>query len=603
MKRISLTKGYRKLQYVVAIVAIATIGLTSCSKEDNTSVEVIDGEEVVGTGAAALIFNAISVEDNRINVTSKSGVVAKSATALLEEAEWQAAGDFDAQVGFSPVSSVSTDIKNESVKSANGIKAEAQGMKANALMQNGVKYYLVIREKATGTIKYEGEHVAGTKKTIRIPDNVEYEWFAYSINSSTVPSFNASTGKVAKASLTNKDVLYASDVVTPVPGDNLMNIVFKRNTVKYNVKLDVRGLFAQIAPTSQISLSREGSNGFDAVSVTGDLNVYDGTYSDLSPNHVFTNTFVNGDGNQYGASVQEGVIYSVVAQPLAANTFAVGLPKLDLTLRDDGKTRTHTPTNLKIQHAAFTPQLGHEYEISARIIESAIRVEGSDAWWARTNLTYRSQHNDQYIFRADNNAAPSLNNDFWGWKTSTPDGENYGEVDPCSLVYPEGTWKMPTAAQGDALGRVLVKNKFSQFGLLWGATFAAGYDLNPAYNSVNTSYPALSQNLYFTMYGYRRNEGGLFDIPGQSIIDAPAGLVLGLIGGGSGYYWTDGRSGNSQEADVIKWNYNQLAFGVITWSEYADIVKMDFSHKPIIGSRKNQGMNVRCVRTVAPTGA
>lgn len=604
MKTISITKRYRQLQWVVAVVAIATVGFTSCSKESEKPVEIIDGEEVVGTGAAALVFNTAGIEDNRIVAASGSGMAAKATTASFENLEWQAAGDFDVQIAFSPVSAVKTDIQRENTEGAEGVKADAQGMKAsNPLMANGKKYYLVIREKATGTIKYDGEHIAGTKKTVRIDPNIEYEWFAYSINENSVPAFISSTGKVAKGGLANKDVLYGKGEITPVPGDNLMNIVFKRNTVKYKVKLDVRGLFAQIAPTSQISLTKSGATGFDGVAMTGDLNVYDGTYSALDRSYALASTFANGDGNQYGAAIKEGVVYSVVAQPIAANTFAVGLPKLDLQLRDNGTARTHTPANIKMQHAAFTPKLGFEYDVSARLIESAIRATDSDAWWGRTNLTYREGHLDKYIFRADNNDAGDMDNDFWGWKTRTPYGETYGEVDPCSLVYPEGTWKMPTAAQGEALGRVLVKNKFSQFGLLWGATFAAGYDLNPTYNSVNTSYPNLSRNLYFTMYGYRRNEGGFANIPGMSIIDAPAGLVLGVVGGGSGYYWTDGRIGTSNKADVLKWNYNQILFGGITWSDYAEIVSMDFSHKPIIGSRKNQGMNVRCVRTVAPAGS
>jgi hypothetical protein len=114
--------------------------------------------------------------------------------------------------------------------------------------------------------------------------------------------------------------------------------------------------------------------------------------------------------------------------------------------------------------------------------------------WARTNLTYNTSQSDQYRLKVNNEYSdPDKDLDYWNWMSATPTGPSADNVDPCSKIYPENTWRMPTGDEYSSLGDPDQKNE--NYGLLVGAVYSAVWNLD-AGNNVNTSYPEKSQNLF-----------------------------------------------------------------------------------------------------------
>lgn len=102
------------------------------------------------------------------------------------------------------------------------------------------------------------------------------------------------------------------------------------------------------------------------------------------------------------------------------------------------------------------------------MIESGVKVNG--LLWGRSNLYYADNvtHTDKYRFHPNNEytIASVINlsingiinlqlngqsfkvtNEYWNWMSATPTGLSSDNVDPCSKVYPQGVWRMPTNSE------------------------------------------------------------------------------------------------------------------------------------------------------------
>jgi len=200
--------------------------------------------------------------------------------------------------------------------------------------------------------------------------------------------------------------------------------------------------------------------------------------------------------------------------------------------------------------------------------------------WARTNLQYDASQSDMYRFRVDNaNVNPNSESEYWNWKSATPTGSSADNVDPCTKVYPEGMWRMPTSTEFDIVGNPDKKNE--NYGLIAGAVFSGVWNLDTG-NTVNTVFPANSQNLFMSLYGYRTTPG----IFGTSIKDSPAGLILGVLGFGAAHYWT------STPTDTNNANYYYISYSRL-------VLLVGWSNSEIRSSAKGEGRSVRCVRSAS----
>lgn len=570
------TYSLRTMLGILSVILLVVVA-AACSSDNDSSVESLGKTEVS--------LEVEGIRDTRMASVSKTALKAEKNTAdkkAMDHADFLNFQGFDARAIMAEVpSSVKAGVQQQSTARSTGGGKASKGLLA-ATMENGVKYYLVLKDPDEDVV-YTGTHEAGVHSAFEIEAGIDYDWYAFSVNESSLPAVNGD-GEVDAANIANKDVLIASGTINPVQDEeNQLPIAFKRNTIKYNVAINARGLFGRVNDDSEITLEAEDGSGMQPVLQTGDLDIFTGDYSNVQ---AITGNY-NGASNDatYGETVRTGAFYSVAPAQIQEDAFTVKLEELDLMMVDDddlesGESldRTFAPATIATNNDAFTSEIGYEYDINIQLVESGVKVK--DIVWARTNLTYRDSNPDKYIFRRHNETESRKDVEYWNWKSATPTG-NPGEVDACSQVYPEGTWRMPTAAESNSLGELDDKNE--SYGLLFGAAYSSGYDLDSG-ETPNDNYPDLSQNLYFTMYGYRNPGGGILN-PNPYISGSPIGLLIGIVGTGSGQYWTSTESGN--EAEYLYWKFESLLL-LLKWSDEAEIKSDD----------KDQGRNMRCVRAI-----
>ena len=523
------------------LVCIIFISINSCSSRDEGS--VTDSNNNIKPEGTMLVVNieGIAGENNIVPLASASlnTKVANTFTGktIIAKEKIVSVGNFDALVSAEAGMGIENNTNAVAAyKPSNMLPIAAV---TQSPVASGIQYRILIYD-ATGTqLISNTPALSGTNPNIKVDAGKRYQWYAFSTNENSVPDINIQ-GVVNGNNLSNKDVLYSQGIIDAQYGQNYLNVVFKRNTARIALDLDTRGMFGTINNTTSVELGTGTGSGFTSIIQTGDLNVFTGLYSNLqniSPVTGSSMTNKAGVGGAAGAT-KTAVFYTVRTANVPVNNLRIRLNQLDITM-DNSSTRSFSNSIIPYNNTAITPVLGNNYSLNARLIESGIRVKG--LLWARTNLLYSSQ-SDAYRFRVDNEySQPDMNTEYWNWMSATPTGSSSDNVDPCSKVYPAGEWRMPTSTEFSSLGQP--DDKKENYGLFLGATFSAVFNLD-AGNSLNTSYPVNSQNLFVAFYGYRTKS--LF---GSTVIsDSPGGLLGGALGSGSAYYWSstqvDGNNAN-----------------------------------------------------------
>ncbi|WP_139366086.1 hypothetical protein [Elizabethkingia meningoseptica] len=556
------------------LISIISVCITSCSSRDE---EVNTGNGVTPEGTVLTVsIDGIATEGDITSLANASintkGINASPSMITLAKEKVVSAGGFDALV--SAEGQINTENRPTTTASISYTGAIAAVSKVP--VNTGTQYRILIYDETGTQLVSNTQASSGTNPNIKVDAGKKYKWYAFSINESSVPNINAQ-GVISGSSLSNKDVLYSQGIIDAQYGQNYLNVVFKRNTARIALDLDTRGMFGTINNTTSVELGTGTGSGFTSIIQTGDLNVFTGLYSNLqnvSPVTGSSMTNKAGVGGAAGAT-KTAVFYTVRTANVPVNNLRIRLNQLDITM-DNSSTRSFSNSIIPYNNTVITPVLGNNYSLNARLIESGIRVKG--LLWARTNLLYSSQ-SDAYRFRVDNEySQPDKDTEYWNWMSATPTGSSSDNVDPCTRVYPQGEWRMPTSAEFSNLGQPNDKNE--RYGLFLGASFSAVYNLD-AGNSPNTSYPQYSQNLFLSFYGYRSTSW----LGGTSISDSPGGIFLGALGSGSAYYWssTDAGSGN---ANYWYMNYSRFAWFV------------GWSNAEIRSGAKSDGRMVRCVRSV-----
>lgn len=561
----------------LTVLSIITTLFISCSSRDESPVNPVP-KPVEGT---VLTFNieGIAEEASVANIAAASvnnrtgGFSPKTA---LAKNEIISVGGFDVITRAEGQSASGNSVL---AATASSFSSGARVIAANAPMQNGIKYRLLVYDAVSNALVKDVDGTAGTAPSIQVDGGKLYKWYIISTNSTISPTVNTSTGMVSGSTLANKDILYNQGVVSTQYGQNNLNIVFKHYTSRIDVNLDTRGMFGSINNTSTLEVGTGTGNNFAGIIKIGDLNLFTAQYSNLQDVPAVTAAnMINkaGAGGAAGAT-KTATFYTVSGTYVPANNLRLRLGQLDITM-DNNTTRSFTNSIVPYSNVAFTPVLSSRYNINAQLIESGVKVKG--LLWARTNLTYNTSQSDQYRLKVNNEYSdPDKDLDYWNWMSATPTGPSSDNVDPCSKIYPENTWRMPTSDEYSLLGDPDQKNE--NYGLLVGAVYSAVWSLD-AGNSVNTSYPEKSQNLFIPLYGYRTAPGFL----GSSISDSPVGLVAGLLGAGSAYYGTS-TAASTSNANFYYIRYFRLAF-LVGWS-----------NSEIKNAAKTEGRSVRCVRRLS----
>lgn len=484
-------------------------------------------------------------------------------------------GDVDALIDTEE-GSIATQQTSTAIKTAGNAtgKAATTGLKAAAsIMDTGVKFRLVIYDNAN-TIVYNQEVTSGVNPQIQLVAYKPYTWYAVSLNQKNTSMPNLpSSGIIARSSLENKDVLYASGNFNALDGANYLDIIFKRMTSRIQAKLNVRGLFGTIENSTSMSLVK-GSNNTTVLQM-GDFNILTGQFTNVVDvnSAVLASAMVEDSGNPTG-TVKIANFFTVNTNAIAANSLKIKFNTLKVTL-DDARIRTFTANTYTFPNA-YTPTIGSTYSMSIRLIESPVKVKG--VLWARSNLIYDASHTDSYRLKSNpgGSTAATKDTEFWNWKSATPTGAS-GNTDPCLSVYPAGTWRMSTKQEWESIGQPDDKKEI--LGLLWGAQYAYLWNRDSD-NPANAAYD--DNNLTLSFGGYRTKASSL---GGSSVSGSPAGILLGALANGECHYWTSNNY-DTNTAYAVKSSFTRLAW-LFSWGNvtYPNLDKME-------------GRNIRCVRQI-----
>ncbi len=451
----------------------------------------------------------------------------------------------------------------------NGARSSVAPRASTAPMNSGIRYRIIIFNQ-DNTLVVNQVATAGTNPEIRVDGHRNYTWYALSVNETNaqVPDMNAA-GIVAKAGLVNKDVLYASGNISTVDGDNYLQIVFRRLTARYRVKLDVRGLFGSVTGNTSLSLMKNANN--TGLITMGDLDIRTAAFSSVEryPNTVVLNAQMSNVPNTPAGTTKYADFYTLDTDPITANNLKVRTNQLDIS-RDDNSIRSDTSPKTASYSNAYSPRIGATYELILGMVEQPVRVR--NILWARTNLTYNSNSADPYRLKTSPGGSRSADRDtdYWNWMSATPTAAS-GNTDPCTLIYPNGTWRMPTSQEWQSLGTTPDERAHQAF-FLWGAQFA--YIWNLQNDSPNEAYDV--NNLFIAFGGYRNTSGTLSAVPSG----------IATIGSGGCHYWSSTPVNNNQ-ATAFTSSYSTAAF----WFSWGNI--------NYAAESKAEGRNIRCVRQVS----
>lgn len=573
MKNINILENIKPL----VVLGVLFLVVLACSSRDEN---VSNGANAGNPEGTFISFNisGITEEGNTYDImhasVNKLADISIKSIASGTVNQIVSTDDFDAVISAEGSQAISENSRpNASLANIYAGAAAA----TNTQMAVGTKYRLLIYNN--NVLIKNIDATAGTAINVTVDAGKQYKWYVISTNDTTTPAVDTTTGIVSGTALANKDILYNQGVIDAQYGENTLNISFKHHTVRIEVDLDTRGMFGTISGTTSMEIGSGAGSAFNSIIKTGDLNLFTGQYSNFQTLPALTAAnMINkpGAGGTTGAT-KTAAFFTVNTTTIPVNNLKIKLGKLDLSM-DNNSGRSYTNSILSYNNTVLTPALGSRYNLTARLVESGVRVRG--LLWARTNLQYDASQSDMYRFRVDNDYVnPNSESEYWNWKSATPTGSSADNVDPCTKVYPEGMWRMPTSTEFDTVGNPDKKNE--NYGLIAGAVFSGVWNLDTG-NTVNTVFPANSQNLFMSLYGYRTTPG----IFGTSIKDSPAGLILGVLGFGAAHYWT------STPTDTNNANYYYISYSRL-------VLLVGWSNSEIRSSAKGEGRSVRCVRSAS----
>ncbi|KGE14133.1 fimbrillin family protein [Sphingobacterium deserti] len=594
----NLSACFRLLLYIGSACA-----LLSCSRDSQDETNQDASLVVRVSGLEDYVAVTTSVE-LRQGSSSKQAPAMNTASGSLfnttemqqidnKEHEMHFSNDFDVDFEIVKAHPASTAPK-ETMAGENGTKMSAKrSLMARQPLGSTVRYRLLVyRENETNPV-VNVEATGSTFPAVGIATGFNYRWVAVSTNETTSAP-NVTNNIVSASDIANKDFLYASGTFFSEYGQNYLNIVFKRYTSQIQLTVDSRGMFGNIAPNSNISFAISSG---ETLSETADFNVQDSSFSNFQPVALSSNNMTNTD-----PALRTGTIYTVRPRPVAAGSLQLRFNPLLLTL-DDGSTRTFADNSLTFG-SAFSPVRGSSYSISARLIESGIRIGTSPLRWARSNLTYDASaaagfryrfrpHPVNYIFNP--------NVDLWNFGASTPTIP-FDAIDPCRRVYPNGTWKLPSdqdlAGSISSAGR---PNSLEAYTLP--STGAPGIIANwnrSTDQPASSAYPEMD-NLRLPFYGYRDTTGNLLQQPAINGTQL-SGLATYFTAQFYDRTETDPNTNTSvttRHPTLLELSYNGESFAGSTTNT------ANYTQRLVYGQLEttsvlNQGRNIRCVRVVNP---
>ncbi|WP_426791904.1 hypothetical protein [Sphingobacterium sp. WOUb80] len=596
-------KMFSKIGIVkVALFSAGLMAIVACK----------DHKETIG-GEEELKGTVLKVNISGIDESGKVSAVAKVASTttgthvssgIREDEKLVTGGNFDALLSMDPVPASVLSGKRAATKTTaiggRSLKAVTTPMPTN------LKYRILLYDESGSTLLNNVVGTPGTDPAIQIDGGKTYRWVAVSTSEGTVPDL--SNGKIAAADLANKDVLFATGTIDTKTGENYLNIIFDHKTARYDVDIDTRGLFGSINTLKSMQLGTGSGAQFKSMLLTADLDILSGTFGNPVAVAVEkTAAHIANTDASTGDLVKTVSLYTIpTGTAVTAGTisiqpfFSTNLDHLIMNLpvtSNEISTRNYGTANtyLTFANGAFTPEVGGQYQLKARIIESAIPVGGLA--WARSDLWYDGTAGqlDKYRFKADAGIEPYDNatqSEYWTWVSTTPTGTPLSG-DPCALVYPAGVWRMPNATEMNSLTErsstqfigISGSNQVDTYN--WYAVVNQSWAMDNGAPSYAGEYTSYSQRLIFTFNGYYPGSTLTYSrkqIDSRSNTSA-SGIRTQLFYWAAGYLSTDHSKG-----------------AVMTQAAVYNYTKPFTYNLTQLGTRQMQALtqtyrgNVRCVR-------
>lgn len=617
-------------------VLLASVLFMSCENKESLQISSEGNLQVRMLG----IEEYVSVEAN--NFKKKASASMQSGVQASDQPAIQIASydEFDAITSVE----VAEPFKKAGVIKKASISPSIKKLAAVSKLEGTTKYRLLFYKTSDNQVVVDEEILAGEAPIIQVPANVEYKWVAYSINESTLPS---TTGNVInKGDIANKDLLYASGLLTLSHGDNFLNLTFQRYTTKYEATINTRGLFATIHNDTKVSLINQNGGLFK----TADFNILtgaivSGTEEEIDLTGSALTSVTPGEDD-----IKKAVFYTILDDPSQSNELGLRFAPLKITMTEDNSVRTFAAAGVGFQHNAITETStrGRVYSAEATLVESAIQV--GDAYWARANLwfdplatdpTKQYRHRVSPHYRDPRKVGGWIDDadDLWRFNTTTPAGTSQtAGFDPCTAVYPNNFWKLPSEQNFLSLSAsfnnaYLVNRNDFQDGIslnieipplppLLGVHVADNYRMelvgkwnaagtgNPAYDVPygGSSNPLATMNdLFLSGVGYKNTSNVITNRP--SYLDVlrldllsnivGAGLLQGLSG--SGYYWTaKGFSTTGSVSNPTYYSFSNTDGSILDLDLLASNLLTLLPYGNFTSTTNTMGwnnrMNIRCIK-------
>lgn len=521
---------YGRITLLLTFKVAFLLLLTSCKKSGSDSkIE----EPYVAKNETVIVFPLDAIEDiEPVDQNSGSGGPKSSGSSreqlkkVTAQSEIVSLGDVDAMMTISEELPTSYQkekriISTSSNRASSSGKIRAAGTATDLAPGTTYRVVLYTADASGNQVTYVGqaEGKVGTA-AISIPANrnTRYRWYAYTNNNtSPIPAFNQATGIVpldptGNNPSTRKDFAYATGIITTnniKDGQNLINgIVLARKTSRIIVEVNSRGLFA---PITHANVKFKDNSGV----VSGNFRLSDATLQNISTAIATKNVYVHHNAayqvpldvdTVLDENTKRRYTFYTPTDGATSRSLVVSIDTLKITsqrLADADGSIGYVERHFygkTFEFPTFVAMPGKSYFVSIRLVESAITIGATK--WARGN-TWRDANGKltpaglwQYKMRYDNplyrTTAGVPTTDYF-----TSDVYSIGSTGKnlCELMYPEGTWDLPTVAQVNELRNLTSKN-IGVEGSNWymyiiPTTTAEGYPGHP------------HGNLIFTPVGYK----------------------------------------------------------------------------------------------------
>ena len=224
------------------LIALTLLISVSCSKEKDTP--TVDGARL--TISVSGIAESEVIKPGRQSV-GKSVALSTNSNQQILKLDNAKVGEFSIEVNSVAKSINATQNvvggKNRAAKSMENNTGRA----GSVSMESGVKYQIILRNKATGVFEKATTAVAGTNTDISVKLGQEYDWYAISYNN-TDDIAQPNLANPVVESKTDQPFLFASGSVTvSSEGSTPIAITFDHQLAQILVEVDSRGVYGDIA--------------------------------------------------------------------------------------------------------------------------------------------------------------------------------------------------------------------------------------------------------------------------------------------------------------------------------------------------------------------